>query len=70
MGDEKEFLECVLNDSETSTVEGILSSEANCVDNKDFTDVRNLKKSDCELSGYTWVNEISKKDNYFNIIFF
>lgn len=68
LGYEKEYLDCVLNGSGKSSATGVLSSVSKCVDNKEFTDVKSLTKSECELSGYNWVNEISVKENYFNVV--
>ena len=68
IGKEAEYMDCILNDSNLSTFEGKLSSEAKCYNSLDETDVSQLTKSECELKGYTWKNEITSKNNYFNII--
>ena len=45
LGDEKEYLECILNNTGNSSVTGTLSSSSKCVDEKEFKDVKNLTKA-------------------------
>lgn len=66
--EESEYIDCILNGTNSSVYNGSLSSVAKCVNNIDETDVSKLNKADCEINGYTWNNEITLKNNYFNLI--
>lgn len=68
LGDESEYINCVLNDTNLSTFNGTLASETKCININDSTDVSKLTKAECEVGGYTWKEEISIKNNYFNLV--
>jgi len=67
LNEEKEYLSCNLNNTDQSTYSGKLSSASTCIDIKGESDVSNLIKSKCELSGYSWKTEEATKDVSFNI---
>lgn len=68
MGEAKEYIDCKLNGLDSDTFEGTLASESKCTNLKNQTDVSSMTKAECEVSGYTWVEEVSTKKNYFNLI--
>lgn len=68
LGDESEYIDCVLNGSNSSSFEGNLSSGTRCINNINSENVDNLLKTECELNGYTWSEEITNKDSYFNLV--
>ena len=68
LGDESEYIKCILNDTDLSIFNGTLSSEANCTNNIDTKDVSKLTKAECEVGGYIWKEEIASKNNYFNLV--
>jgi len=68
LGDQADYIECNLNGKNSPTYTGILSSEARCVNQTTTEDVSSLSKTECEVNGYTWYEEISSKDNYFNLV--
>ena len=60
---------CTINDSNNSTSNLVLSSNAACVNNKDETDVSSYNKTECEVDGYNWVKQKVSQNNYFNVTF-
>ena len=68
LGEEASYIDCVLNGQGASSFNGVLSSGASCVNEKDIEDVSLLTKSECELNGYKWSEEITSKNNYFNLV--
>lgn len=67
MGDESNYIDCNLNGEDSSTFSGSLASVSKCINDVDETDVTSYIKSECELNGYIWNEEISSKNNYFNL---
>lgn len=68
LGEESKYIDCVLNGSNSATFEGTLATESKCINTIDQVDVSLMSKPDCEVSGYTWVEEVATKKNYFNLI--
>lgn len=68
LGDEANYIDCVINGTNSNTFNGSLSNVASCVNNVDSEDVSSLTKVDCELNGYTWHDEVTIKNNYFNLV--
>lgn len=61
-----EYLFCKINGQDTYN--GVLSASQNCVNNTDDgIDVSSFAKTECELNGYTWNNQIAKNELYFEI---
>lgn len=60
---------CTINDSNNSTLNLVLSSNARCVNEKDETDVTSYNKTECEVDGYNWLKQKVSQNNYFNIVF-
>ena len=60
---------CTINDSNNSTSNLVLSSNASCINNKDETDVSSYNKTECEVDGYNWVKQKVSQNNYFNVTF-
>lgn len=59
---------CNLNNTNSSTYEGVLSATSSCINNKeDGVDVSSMTKSECEMAGYDFERQKSTKDMYFNI---
>ena len=67
LGEEANYIKCNLNNTGTSSFNGTLASAAKCINKKDETNVGSYTKAECELSGYEWDEEITKKNNYFNL---
>ncbi len=68
-GDAASHATCHMNGTESNTQEGVLTSSQICVNNtNDNVDVSALNKTDCELGGYEWSDQIAKKDHYFDIV--
>ena len=67
IGDESDYIDCVLNGSDSNVYSGTLSMESFCKNNIDSNDVSNLEKTECEINGYTWYDEVAVKENYFNL---
>lgn len=65
LGDEADYVKCVLNGTDLSTYQGTLSSVSYCL--ADSNEEKSLPKTECELNGYEWYNEPIKKYNYFNL---
>jgi hypothetical protein len=69
IGDASSYTECHMNGTESNTQEGVLSSFQTCVNNTgDQVDVSLFNKTDCELGGYDWVNQVAIKDLYFDVV--
>ncbi len=60
---------CTINDSNNSTSNLVLSSNASCINDKDETDVSSYNKTECEVGGYNWVKQKVSQNNYFNVTF-
>ena len=61
-----EYLSCKVNGQDIYN--GILSASQTCVNNKeDGVNTSSLSKTECELNGYTWKNQIAKNELYFEI---
>ena len=58
---------CTFNGTNNSSLNLTLSHNESCFNNLDQVDVSNLNKTDCELGGYTWVNNKVNQDVYFNL---
>ena len=59
---------CNLYNTGTNTYTGTLSASSRCVNTKeDGVDVTALNKANCEIGGYTWRQEKTQKELYFNI---
>lgn len=62
--------ECLLDGTDSNITSGVLSSSKACINHtNDEVDVKNLTKSECENGGYSWENQITNRDLYFDIIF-
>ena len=60
---------CKVNGTALSTQDGVLSIYETCHNNTDDgVDVSGKTKSECEIEGYNWVNEIASSDLYFDIV--
>lgn len=68
LGDEASYIDCILNDTNSSVYNGSLSTISTCINNIDDEDVSSLGKTECEIKGYTWYEEVTSKNNYFNLI--
>lgn len=69
INDASSFAECHMNGSENGTYEGVLSHYQVCNnETDDGVDVSLLTKTECELNGYEWINQIASKELYFDII--
>lgn len=68
LGEQADYIDCNLNGVNSTTYTGTLSSEAKCINELTTDDVSSLSKTECEVNGYTWYEEISSKDNYFNLV--
>ncbi len=58
---------CVISGSNSNTYTGVLSHSSRCMNNKDDVDVSLYTKTQCEISGYEWINYLMKKEISFNI---
>lgn len=67
LGEEADYIDCIINGTNSSVYNGNLSNNAICINNIDTEDVSQLTKSECELNGYTWYEEITSKKHYFNL---
>lgn len=67
LGAEANYIECNFIDTNTSTYEGVLSSQSYCDNIKDDIDVSKYNKTDCELNGYVWKIEQMEKQLNFNL---
>ena len=68
-GDVKEYAECVINDSNSSTYTGVLTSNKKCINNtNDGVNVSSYDKVDCNVNGYIWNVEPTSKNLSFNVV--
>lgn len=68
-GDAKEYSKCIINDSDSSTYNGVLTSNKKCINTTgDGVNVSSYNKTDCSINGYTWKVETTNKDLSFNVI--
>ena len=68
-GEAKEYAKCVLNGSDLSTYNGVLTSNKKCINNTDDgVNVSSYDKVDCNLNGYTWNVETTSKDLFFDVV--
>lgn len=68
-GDVSSYAECRLNGTDSNVQEGVLTSYQSCVNKTgDGIIVTSLDKTNCELGGYDWVNQIAEKDIYFDVV--
>lgn len=67
LGDEADYVSCIINDTNYNSYGGTLSTVSYCKNNIDSTDVSSLEKTECEINGYNWYNEVATKSNYFNL---
>lgn len=68
LNEEANYIDCVLNGTDSSVFNGSLSNVSYCVNNIDDEDVTSFDKKQCEIDGYTWKEEITSKNNYFNLV--
>lgn len=67
-GEAANYTKCNLNGTDSNIYNGVLSKLETCINNSgDGVDVSLLDSTNCEISGYKWENQISEKDNYFDI---
>lgn len=60
---------CEVNGTESNTMNGILSAYVGCTNTtENGVNVAGYSKTNCELSGYTWINQIAISNLYFEII--
>ena len=59
---------CELNGRGRSSITGVLSKSARCVNTIDEVDVSSLNKTECETALYTWEKSLVSNDLYFDII--
>lgn len=62
------YSKCTINDTDSATFKGTISSSSICKNNIDELDVSTYSKEDCESSGYEWNIQKNYKDLYFNVI--
>ena len=67
LGEEKNYIKCNLNDTNTAIFNGTLATTSKCLNNVDDKEVGSFSKAECEVNGYTWKEEIIKRNNYFNL---
>lgn len=68
-GEASAYSECHMNGTSLNTQDGVLSAFQACVNNtEDQVDVSTLNKTDCELGGYDWEDQIATKDLYFDVV--
>jgi hypothetical protein len=68
-GDAASHTECHVNGTNSNTQDGVLPSLQACVNSTtDGIDVSSYTKEDCESGNYDWVNQISTKDLYFDVV--
>jgi hypothetical protein len=68
-GEASTHAECYMNGTTSNTQDGVLSSFQACSNpTDDGVDVSLLNKTDCELGGYDWENQVAVKDLYFDVI--
>ena len=59
---------CKVNGTNKSEASLVLSSNSNCVNRIDQTDVSSFGKSECEMKGYEWHNIAVDQDVYFDLV--
>lgn len=67
LGEEKDYIKCNLNGTDESTFNGTLVTSSKCLNDIDEKDVSLFSKSECEVNGYTWEEEVISKNNYFHL---
>jgi hypothetical protein len=68
-GEASTHTECYMNGTTSNTQDGVLSSFQACSNpTDDGVDVSLLNKTDCELGGYDWENQVAVKDLYFDVV--
>ena len=61
-------IKCNMNGTNTNAYSGVLSKEQVCInDTEDMVDVRGYSKTECEVNGYVWRNDVVNKELYFNL---
>lgn len=68
LGEESNFVDCLVNGTDSNIFNGNLSTNSHCVNDKNEEDVSEFSKSECEIGGYSWKDEITTKSNYFNLV--
>jgi hypothetical protein len=69
MGDASTYAACRMNGTTQNVQDGVLSSFQACGNyTGDNVDVSALNKTDCELGGYDWEDQVAIKDLYFDVI--
>lgn len=68
VGEASSSAACKMNGLDSSTYEGVLSSNASCVNNKDEVDVSSFDKEKCVKDGYEWKASTTKTDLYFDVV--
>lgn len=58
-------LKCLINDTDNSQYNGILSSSSVCLNDGTVVD---LSKADCEMNGYNWLRQVASKDLFFEVV--
>lgn len=68
-GDAAAYTECHLNGTTSNMLEGVLANFQTCNNTTgDGIDVSLFNKTDCELGGYDWINQIAVKELYFDVV--
>lgn len=68
-GELADELNCSINNSNQSIYKGVLSKTESCINQtEDLVDTREYNQTACEISGYTWTNQVAESDIHFNII--
>jgi hypothetical protein len=68
-GEASTHAECHMNGTTSNIQDGVLSSFQACSNpTDDGADVSTLNKTDCELGGYDWENQVAVKDLYFDVV--
>lgn len=68
-GDAAAYAECRMNGTSSNSQDGVLTSLQACSNTTgDQVDVSTFNKTNCELGGYEWINQIVTKNLYFDVI--
>ena len=67
LGEESSYIKCNLNNTNASVFNGTLATTSKCINNINDVDVTLFSKSECEVNGYKWKDEVISKNNYFNL---
>ena len=60
---------CYLNGTNSNIYSGILSGSTSCVNmSNDGVNVSSYTKTECEMNGYNWTNQVAYKDIYFDVV--